>query len=168
MRRLRKSGEFLLHSKSHQSRAGVADPRQKGDRAMEMNQYKLSILTQAVTEYFEAESEYRKFLKTRKPNFWESKTAQERAEYTRHLGRTESAWNTLIMMCKLVTVNIDALIPIVKAINRWEKNHGKYDRHLDWNFLRYSQDKNFRKNITSYEEFFDDKHYLSTGREIKA
>lgn len=128
----------------------------------------LSALHQAVNDYFYAEEEYQKFLKTCTPGDMEYKTGKERQDYTKYLERAQGAWNTIIMMCKLVGVDSNALIPIIKAINRWERNHGKWDRCFHWSSIRYSSDENFRKNISAIEDFFDDKHYLSTGRKIKA
>lgn len=126
--------------------------------------YKFTVLQEAVTDYLYEEEERRCFLKTWNGGWWESKTAKEREDYTKHEERTNGKWNTVTMMCRMLDVDVDRVIPIVKAISRYEKNHGKYDRcfHFDWRYGEYPV-KRFISN-----EWKEKQHYESTGRRIIA
>lgn len=133
---------------------------------MRTNAYSLETLKRAVTEYLNAEEEYRIFLKSWKPGWWENKTAKEREDYTKFDEREQGAWNTVIMMCKMIHIEPDTLIPIIKSVNRWEKHSGKYDRCiLSLDDLNWETSESIREAIAVNRERG---HYMSTGRKITA
>lgn len=133
-----------------------------------MEQYSIYTLFLAVEDFFCETERFHRFLKSWGPGCWSKKPAGARENYERREEVLTAKRTALKMMCKLVNVDYRLLIPVVKAINRWERNKGRRDRYLDWDFLNYRTKASIYKMLNVNNELFDDKHYLSTGREIKA
>lgn len=131
-----------------------------------MKSYDIETLVSAVQDYFIAKEDWQMFLKTWIPGWWEDKTAEQREMYIKLSERYNAAHNAVITICKLVDIDFNTLMAIVKAIARHEKNHGKYDRcihytHRDSNaFRRIIDDSWDKKWLSGY--------YQSTGRKIAA
>lgn len=124
----------------------------------------LNTLEVAVNEYFQAEEERQIFLKTWVGGWWESKTAKQREDYTKHDERVSGKWNTVITICRLIGIDCTALIVVIKAFNRFTRNGGKWDRYIGINRLTYWQEDNFLSLISKDSETL---HYKSTGRKDK-
>lgn len=124
--------------------------------------YNIQVLIEATQDYFVAETDLRNFLKTWVPGWWEGKTAEQREKYTKYTERSQATFNTVIMMCKLVNVDMDALLSMVKAINRWEKGQKwEYCIHVT-----YRTEDNVRRALANRDCWST--HYQSTGRKIAA
>lgn len=118
------------------------------------------VLITYVNDYFYAEEERRLFLRKWKGGWWESKTAQEREDYTKYSERSDKMWDALVSMCQMINIDIDRLLAIVKSINRYDKNHGKYDRNAHINEHKFLK-------VILISDGWGTKYYFSTGRIIK-
>jgi hypothetical protein len=126
----------------------------------------VSVLVEAVNDYFYAEEEYQKFLRTWTGGWWTNKTAEQRENYTRLIERSTLHHNTVIMMCKLINVDLYTVFAMVKAINRWEKHGGKWDRDYCIH-ISYKNERNV-KHFLSKKDEWETQYYHSTGRKISA
>lgn len=131
-----------------------------------MKEFDISVLIQATNDYFEAEQDRKIFLRNWTGGWWEGKTAKECEEYTKHEERSTERWNAVCMMCRLVGVDLDTLVSMVKAINRWESHSGKWDRpyciHVSW------RDERATRQALEKPDPWETQYYHSTGRKICA
>ena len=132
----------------------------------QLENIKIPILIQAVNEYFYAEEEYQKFLKTLVSGWWLDKNPEQHESYTMHYERSTLHCNTVTMMCKLIGVDIDSVLSMVKAINRWEKHGGKWDRDYCIHIC-YENERNIKRFLTP-KDVWETQYYQSTGRRISA
>jgi hypothetical protein len=129
---------------------------------MKTIEYKIDALIEATVATLQEEEAYKMFLTSWTGGWFESKSPQEQVNYTKYSERESAAWNALQSVCKTIDVDMDTLIPVVKAINRYEKHNGRYDRAIHTCFMR--QDS-FRMMVAKRD--WDYGHYQSTGRKIK-
>lgn len=110
--------------------------------------WNLQVLECAVQEYLTAEEEYRLFIKIWKPcnsSRWLKETAQEREEYIKFTERRDAKWDTVVTICKMLDWDVNALVSIVKSINRYSKTSRKVRQVRPfWALNKPSQRKPFR------------------------
>lgn len=132
---------------------------------MKMQDYNINVLIEATNDYFYAEEELKRFLKTWVPGWWEDKTAKERENYTKYTERSNEKGRALSMLCKLVDIDMDTLISMCKAINRWERHGGKWDRETCIH-VTYRTENNVKRALSNPDPYDWAGHYRSTGRKI--
>ena len=125
---------------------------------MTNNKYNISVLIEAVNDYFYAEQELKTFLKTWKIGRWESKSAQERETYTHYTERSDGKYNAVYLLCRLINIDAKTLFAMVKSMNR-------YERLMKWQIcvhITYRIEENVSRFLAKKEDSYY--HYKSTGR----
>lgn len=79
----------------------------------------LPVLQEIVSDYFYAEEEYRLFMRSWVPGWWECKTAAERENYTKYDCQRDSAWDAVRSACRLIGADLDVVVAIMKSIARY-------------------------------------------------
>lgn len=134
-----------------------------------MKQINVSVLAAVANDYFYQEEQLRLFLRTWKPGYLEFKPAKEQVNYVRYSEKSHHTYSALIDMCRLIGVDYNSVVATVKAINRWEKHGGRWDRSTSIGYERagYDTESRFIRFVCRDDDFFAG-HYKSTGRMIKA
>lgn len=125
-----------------------------------MKKYDINVLIEAVNDYLYAENELKLFLRTWKGGWWTNKTAQEREDYTRYDRTSSEKWNTVNMMCRLLDIDSDRLIAMVKSMNRYEKRER-------WQVCAHVNEDKATQFLTK-DDGWGTRYYTSTGRKILA
>lgn len=103
------------------------------------NKYNIQVLIEAVNDYFYAKQEFEEYLEIKMPKDRPFPLANVEREkvivYTSLRERMNYYDETLNKMCRLVDVDINKLTSVVKAINRFEKNHGRWNRVLHLSYF---------------------------------
>lgn len=129
------------------------------DSDVKMN-FNPHVLITYVNDCFYAEQELQQFLKSWTGGWWLHKTAQEREDYTKYNERSNYMWRALTDICRMLGIDQERLIAIVKAMNRYEKNQLKYDRCVHIN------EKQFLKAVL-VSDAWEKQYFKSTGRRMK-
>ena len=132
-----------------------------------MTDYNISVLIQAVRDYLYAEQELKLFLRTWTGGWWHKKTAQEREDYTKYTEQSSGKWDTVMVLCRLLDIESEDLIAMVKSIDRWERHSGKWDRGYCIINGGWRAEQNVRRYLTKTDGW-GTTHYTSTGRKIAA
>jgi hypothetical protein len=123
-----------------------------------MTSYNVNTLIEAVNEYFYSEEELKRFLKTWVPGWWESKTPKQREDYTKYTERNNEKYNTVHMLCKLINIDLAALVAMVKGMKRYEKR----TRWENCVHINYRIEENVKRFLAKGDRI--EKYYTSTGR----
>ena len=85
--------------------------------------YKPEILVEMAQEYLQAEEALRVFVKkhTPFPGYCNLSDRHDESEYWRLDKASSCTWDALRSACRLVDTNIDAVLAMAKAMNRYEK-----------------------------------------------
>ena len=85
--------------------------------------YKPEILVEMAQEYLQAEEALRVFVKkhTPFPGYCNLSDRNDESEYWRLDKASSCTWDALRSACRLVDANIDAVLAMAKAMNRYEK-----------------------------------------------
>ena len=125
---------------------------------MTNNKYNISVLIEAVNDYFYAEQELKTFLKTWTPGWLESKPAKKRENYAKYTERSQEKSNAVYLLCRLININAETLFAMVKSMNR-------YERRMKWQIcvhITYRNEENVGRFLAKNNA--DYYHYNSTGR----
>ena len=85
--------------------------------------YKPEILVEMAQEYLQAEEAFRVFVKkhTPFPGYCNLSDRNDESEYWRLDRSVSCTWDALRSACRMVDANIDAVLAMAKAMNRYEK-----------------------------------------------
>lgn len=124
---------------------------------------KVNLLTleEAVNDYFNAQQEFKTFLRTWVPGWWENKTPRQREDYTKYYERSTCKYDAIVQICKLLSIDLESLCTIIKSFNKYTKHNGKWDRYIGISRLTHQQSENFLTLISNNPEKL---YYKSTGR----
>lgn len=129
-----------------------------------MNQnYNIEVLISTVDEALTEEQEWQTFVKTWKPGYVSDMHPEKVYQYYHREGRMNSAWNAVQVVCRLLDIDQDAVIGVVKSMNRYMRHHRRWDR-----MAHVTNEKSFCRFITNnFEDRYKYLCYQSTGRKIK-
>lgn len=132
-----------------------------------MNDLKINfnVLFGVVNDYLIGEEEYKLFLRTWTGGWWHDKNEEQRENYTKFYERSTLRCEMVVTMCKLIGADVNSVLAIAKAINRWEKHGGKWDREYCIHVGLH--DEKIMKFI-SPDDGWGTRYYTSIGRRISA
>lgn len=120
--------------------------------------YNVKALLDMAQEYLNAENEYRVFLLTFKGGWVPSMKPDEYGEYRHKETASTCTAFALRSACEIVSADMDAVIAMAKAMNRYEKrNRWQVCAHLGWR-----DEDHARRYLANPDEFAG--YFRSTGR----
>ncbi len=130
-------------------------------------EYNINTLIEAAQDYLYAVNDQQIYCIGWHDLWLPSLPAEKQVAYTKHDERVSCKWDMVRMMCKMVDVDSDALIGMVKAINRYERHGGKWDRATCVHLSGREASARIRAAISNPIDYWAG-HYKSTGRKIAA
>ena len=122
------------------------------------NNYKVKALLDMAQEYLNAEDEYRRFLLTFKGGWVPSMKPEEYGEYRHKETASSCTAYALRCACEVVSADMDAVIAMAKAMNRYEKRERwQVCAHLGWR-----DEDRARRFLAKPDEWAG--YFRSTGR----
>lgn len=122
------------------------------------NSYNVKSLLDMAQEYLNAENEYRVFLLTFKGGWVPSTKPEEYGEYRHKETASTCTAYALRCACEVVSADMDAVIAMAKAMNRYEKRERwQVCAHLGW------RDENHARRFLAKPDEWTG-YFRSTGR----
>ena len=122
------------------------------------NNYNVKALLDMAQEYLNAEDEYRRFLLTFKGGWVPSMKPEEYGEYCHKETASTCTAYALRCACEVVSADMDAVIAMAKAMNRYEKRERwQVCAHLGW------RDENHARRFLAKPDEWTG-YFRSTGR----
>ena len=122
------------------------------------NSYNVKALLDMAQEYLNAEDEYRRFLLTFKGGWVPSMKPEEYGEYRHKETASTCTAYALRCACEVVDADMDAVIAMAKAMNRYEKRERwQVCAHLGWR-----DEDRARRFLAKPDEWAG--YFRSTGR----
>ena len=120
--------------------------------------YNVKALLDMAQEYLNAENEYRRFLLTFKGGWVPSTKPEEYGEYRHKETASTCTAYALRCACEVVSADMDAVIAMAKAMNRYEKRERwQVCAHLGW------RDENHARRFLAKPDEWTG-YFRSTGR----
>lgn len=120
--------------------------------------YNVKALLDMAQEYLNAENEYRVFLLTFKGGWVPSTKPEEYGEYSHKETASTCTAYALRCACEVVSADMDAVIAMAKAMNRYEKRERwQVCAHLGW------RDENHARRFLAKPDEWTG-YFRSTGR----
>lgn len=95
--------------------------------------YNVNALLDMAQEYLAAENEYRTFLLGFRGGWVPDMEPGEYGEYCKREATSSRTWEALRSACKIVSADMDAVLKMAKAMNRYEKREcWQTCAHIDW------------------------------------
>lgn len=134
-----------------------------------MKKINIEALRQIAAEAFSASEEFRTFSKSIPSHYAEDWNRETYARYFK-LDALESArWDALQSACSMIGAEQSAVVAFFKAVTRYEKHRGRWDRCI-WSVKQsgtYDSAELFQSLISEDGEL-GRQYYRSTGRRICA
>ena len=134
-----------------------------------MNRINIEALRQIANDAFTATEEMKLFCKTLTSHYVEDWERETYARYWKLDAQESARWDALRSACSLIGAEQSAVVAFFKAVNRYEKHRGRWDRCI-WSVEQsgtYDSAELFQ-SLISEEGELGRQNYRSTGRKICA
>ncbi|MET0017130.1 hypothetical protein [Oscillibacter sp.] len=132
-----------------------------------MNRINIEALRQIAADAFAASEELKLFSKSLTSHYAADWTREQYARYWKLDGVEYARWDALRGACSLIGAEQSAVVAFFKAVNRYEKHRGRWDRCI-WSVKQsgtYDSAELFQ-SLTSEDGELGRQYYQSTGRPI--